>query len=299
VKLARVVLPTGDHDEGVVMDDTFISLGVFDDICPARTIAELLSDWDANIEGLGRALGAGRALGDEHGVPIAACALLPPVVPTQIFQVALNYRDHAAEMSLPVPARPFVFVGLPTAISGANDPVSLSAESDQDDWELELGCVVKKDAYRVDARDAEDYIAGYVMVNDLTSRDLLHRAGNGRVDYLAAKNPPTFLPTGPFLVPAAGTRPMELAMSLSVNDEVMQDATTADMIFSPSEVLAAISSSVRLLAGDLICTGTPAGTGHARGRYLRAGDVIVAHIHGLGTQRNVCLPQSVPVLGRA
>jgi 2-keto-4-pentenoate hydratase/2-oxohepta-3-ene-1,7-dioic acid hydratase in catechol pathway len=291
VKLARVLLPTGDHDEGVVVGGTFISLGAFGDICAARTVLELLADWDVNMERLGTALGAARTLDDMDPVPLAACTLLPPVVPKQVFQVALNYRDHAVEMSLPLPARPFVFMGLPTAMCGANDPVSLSAESDQDDWELELGCVVKKEAYRVDVRDAADYIAGYVMVNDLTSRDLLHRAGHGRLDYLAAKNPPTFLPTGPFLVSAASTQPMELSMTLSVNDELMQDATTTDMIFSPSALLASISSSVRLLAGDLILTGTPAGTGHARGRYLRDGDMIVSHIRGLGTQRNMCVAQ--------
>ncbi|MDT7548207.1 MAG: 2,4-didehydro-3-deoxy-L-rhamnonate hydrolase [Actinomycetota bacterium] len=294
MKFARVLLPTGKRDEGVVVDDTFISLSAFGDICAARTLWELLADWDANMERLGRALGATRTLDDGDRVPLAACALLTPVVPTQIFQVALNYRDHAAEMGLPSPARPFVFMGLPTAMCGANDPVRLSAESDQNDWELELGCVVKKEAYRVDVRDAADYVAGYVMVNDVTSRDLLHRAGNGRLDYLAAKNQPTFLPTGPFLVSAASTQPMKLSMTLSVNDELMQDATTADLIFSPSAVLASISSSVRLLAGDLILTGTPAGTGHARGRYLRDGDVIVSHIRGLGTQRNVCVSQPSP-----
>ncbi|MDT7547254.1 MAG: 2,4-didehydro-3-deoxy-L-rhamnonate hydrolase [Actinomycetota bacterium] len=291
MKFARVLRPTGEHDEGVVVGDTFISLGAFGDMGATRTVSELLADWDANLERLGTALGAARTLDDMDPVPLASCALLTPVVPKQVFQVALNYRDHAVEMGLPVPARPFVFVGLPTAISGANDPVHLSADSDQDDWELELGCVVKKDAYRVDPRDAADYIAGYVMVNDLTSRDLLHRAGYGRLDYLAAKNPPTFLPTGPFLVSAASIQPMELSMTLSVNDELMQDVTTADMIFSPSAVLASISSSVRLLAGDLILTGTPAGTGHARGRYLRDGDVISSHIRGLGTQRNVCEAQ--------
>jgi 2,4-diketo-3-deoxy-L-fuconate hydrolase len=294
VKFARVLLPTGNHDEGVVIDGSFISLGAFGDVCPARSLSELLADWDASVEGLGRT----RTIGDKDRVPLAECTLLPPVVPRQIFQVALNYRDHAVEMSLPVPARPFVFIGLPTAMVGANDPVTLSTRSDQNDWELELGCVVKKDAYRVNASDADDYIAGYVMVNDLTSRDLLHRAGHGRLDYLAAKNAPTFLPTGPFLVSADSTQPMELAMRLSVNDELMQDATTAEMIFSPSAVLASISSSVHLLAGDLILTGTPAGTGHARGRYLRDGDVIVSHIRGLGTQRNVCHSPPAAVVDR-
>jgi 2-keto-4-pentenoate hydratase/2-oxohepta-3-ene-1,7-dioic acid hydratase in catechol pathway len=292
VTLARVQLPNGDRDEGVVVDDTFVSLRAFGDSCPAQTVAELLADWDANVHRLEMALPAAPMPSTEGRVPLAACVLLPPVVPTQIFQVALNYRDHATEMGLPVPERPFVFAGLPSAISGPNDPVVLSAESAQDDWELELGFVVKKDAYCVNTSDAGDYIAGFVMVNDITSRDLLHRAGHGRLDYLAAKNGPTFLPTGPFLVSADSTEPLQLTMKLSVNDEPMQDATTSDMIFSPSAVLATISSSVRLLAGDLVLTGTPAGTGHARGRYLRDGDLIVSDIRGLGTQRNVCLSRA-------
>jgi 2,4-diketo-3-deoxy-L-fuconate hydrolase len=294
VRLARVQLPDGAHDEGIVVDDGFVSLQALDSLCPADTVAGLLLDWDATIDGLERVLLLPAAEQAALGrIPLAACRLLPPVVPTQVFQVALNYRAHAVEMALPVPERPFVFVGLPTAISGAHDPVRLSSTSDQVDWELELGCVVKKDAYRVHASQADDYIAGFVMVNDITSRDLLHRAGHGRLDYLAAKNQPTYLPTGPFLVSAGSTEPMQLPMRLSVNDEIMQDASTADMIFSPADLLASISSSVRLLPGDLVLTGTPAGTGHARGRYLRDGDVIVSHIRGLGTQRNVCTSQAL------
>jgi 2-keto-4-pentenoate hydratase/2-oxohepta-3-ene-1,7-dioic acid hydratase in catechol pathway len=279
-----------------------VSLHALDRVCRGGTVAELLLDWDANIDALEKALSSAASEHAASGrVPLASCLLLPPVAPTQVFQVALNYRAHAAEMDLPVPGRPFVFAGLPTALSGANDAVQLSSESDQDDWELELGFVVKKDAYRVAASQADDYIAGFVMVNDITSRDLLHRAGHGRLDYLAAKNQPTFLPTGPFLVPASSLSPMELPMSLSLNDDVMQDASTADMIFSPADVLASISSSLRLLPGDLVLTGTPAGTGHARGRYLRDGDVIVSHIGGLGTQRNVCtsgVPVTEPVAGQ-
>jgi 2,4-didehydro-3-deoxy-L-rhamnonate hydrolase len=292
VKLARVQLPNGDRDEGVVVGDGFVSLQALDRLSPAGTVAGLFLDWDANIDALEKALASPASEQAEIGrVPLAACLLLPPIAPRQVFQVALNYRAHAVEMALPVPERPFVFAGLPTALTGANDPVRLSSESDQDDWELELGFVVKKDAYRIDASQADDYIAGFVMVNDITSRDLLHRAGNGRLDYLAAKNQPTFLPTGPFLVPASSITPMQLPMNLSLNDEIMQDASTADMIFSPADVLASISSSVRLLPGDLVLTGTPAGTGHARGRYLRDGDVIVSHIRGLGTQRNACTAQ--------
>jgi 2-keto-4-pentenoate hydratase/2-oxohepta-3-ene-1,7-dioic acid hydratase in catechol pathway len=161
----------------------------------------------------------------------------------------------------------------------------------QHDWELELGVVIRRRGRHVDRTEAADCIAGYTIANDLTTRDRLRRAGADRTDYLAAKNPPTFLPTGPFLVPADEVDPARLSMTLSVNGQVMQQGSTANMVFDVPSLIAALSAQVELLPGDLLLTGTPAGTGHARGRFLQPGDVIEAAIGDLGHQRNRCVAE--------
>ena len=117
------------------------------------------------------------------------------------------------------------------------------------------------------------------------------------MDYLAAKNPPTFLPTGPFLVPGDEVDAARLPLTLSVNGQVMQQGSTADMVFGVPSLIAELSTQVELLPGDLLLTGTPAGTGHARGRFLQPGDVIEAAIGDLGQQRNRCVAEQAPPAG--
>ena len=281
VTLARVIAD-GVIEDGVVAGEMFFGLDGFGDLTGTATIAGLLADWDRHVATLaGAATPAGR--------PLADCVFLPPTTPSQIFQVALNYGSHATEMGLGIPARPFVFLGLPSSLGGATDPLVLSPNSEQNDWELELAFVVKTDTYQVPPAEAGDHIAAYLMVNDVTSRDLLHRAGLGRLDYVPAKNAPGYLLAGPYLVSADSIDVADLRIRLAVNGETQQDASTADMIFDPGAILSAIASDVRLLAGDLVLTGTPAGVGHARGQYLHSGDVIDAEITGLGRQRTVCV----------
>jgi 2-keto-4-pentenoate hydratase/2-oxohepta-3-ene-1,7-dioic acid hydratase in catechol pathway len=283
VKFARVLRPEGRVVEGVVVDGSFVGFGAAG-LDPHSTIASLLPDWDGNMHELATVFAAPRRAGDADSVPVADCHFLPPVAARQIFQVALNYSDHAAEMNLPLPTRPFVFLGLPSALCGPDDEVQLPADSDQLDWELELAFTVKQDVYRVDAVAAVDLIAGYLIVNDLTARDQLHQAGDGRTDYVRAKNRPGYLPAGPFLVSADVVDASALNLRLKVNGHLHQNGRTADMIFSPGQLLAEISAQTRVLAGDLVLTGTPAGTGHASKRYLSDGDLSVGSITGLGSQ---------------
>jgi 2-keto-4-pentenoate hydratase/2-oxohepta-3-ene-1,7-dioic acid hydratase in catechol pathway len=145
---------------------------------------------------------------------------------------------------------------------------------------------------RVPRRDALSYVAGYTIVNDITARDRVFRPdlpGIG-TDWLAAKNAPTFLPAGPWLVPAAfAGDPMKLRITLSLNGEVMQDESTADMIFDVARLIEHTSSIATMLPGDLLLTGSPAGNGASRGRFLRPGDVMEGAITGLGRQRNRCV----------
>ena len=291
--------------DGLVHGGIFTPLDEFD--LGARTsFADLLPDWPRNLRQLRRSVRQLRASRHDLAAQQADDAIpegtiLAPVEPRQIFQVALNYRDHAVEAGQPVPRSPFVFAGLPSAICGPRDDVVLPRVG-QHDWELELGVVIGRRARHVSRAEAADCIAGYIIANDLTTRDRLRRPEPGRIDYLAAKNAPTFLPVGPYVVPAdevdvaAG-----LPMVLAVNGEVMQRGSTADMVFDVPDLIAALAADVELLPGDLLLTGTPAGTGQARGRFLRPGDVMTATIGGLGAQRNRCVGENLaaPSLGEA
>jgi 2-keto-4-pentenoate hydratase/2-oxohepta-3-ene-1,7-dioic acid hydratase in catechol pathway len=210
-----------------------------------------------------------------------------PLAPTQIFQVAQNYADHARELGERLPSRPYIFSGLPSAICGATDDVMLPAHGNHD-WEIELGVVIKTATFMADAATASSNIAGYVIANDITTRDALRRTDIDRIDYIAAKNRPTFLPLGPYFVPADQIRVDDLRLRLHVNGELRQDGTCRDLAFSVPDLVSILSRTAMLLPEDLVLTGTPAGTGHATKRYLQPGDVIDAEVDGLGRQRNRC-----------
>jgi len=242
---------------------------------------------------------------------------LAPFRPGQIFQSGANYKTHVVQLMVAAAAEkgdddpertlrestalmteraehgtPYVFVGLPSAVCGPRDDVILPAIGAQHDWELELGVVIGTEAYQVSRDEALGHVAGYTIVNDITTRDRVFRPdmpGLG-TDWLAGKNSPTFLPLGPWLVPAPFVpEPMDLRITLKLNGETMQDETTADMIFGIAELIAHVSSITPLRPGDLLLTGSPAGNGAHYGRYLREGDIMESTITGLGTQRNRCV----------
>ena len=180
---------------------------------------------------------------------------------------------------------------------GARDDVVLPADCAQPDWELELAAVIGRSARRVPREDALDCVAGYMICNDVTSRDALIRpdARGLGLDWLAGKNSPTFLPAGPLFVPAAHAGdPADLRITLTVNGKTMQDESTADMVFDVAALVAFISKVAELRPGDLVLTGSPAGNGASLGVFLAPGDVMEGTITGLGTQRNVCVAE-VPV----
>ncbi len=178
----------------------------------------------------------------------------------------------------------------------------LPRDSEQHDWELELAAVIGRPARRVTRDEALDAIAGYTICNDVTTRDALIRTdarGLG-LDWLAGKCAPTFLPTGPLLVPAAHAGdPMALQITLKVNGRTMQDESTADMLFDVAALIAHISEVAELRPGDLVLTGSPAGNGAHHGVFLQPGDVMEGAITGLGVQRNRCVAEPAPSNGRA
>jgi 2,4-didehydro-3-deoxy-L-rhamnonate hydrolase len=250
--------------------------------------------------------------------PLEGLAVLPPVEPRQVLQAGANYRTHvvdiavahadgsdgrtveqvradaAAEMDTRLQHPPYVFQGLPSAVCGAYDDVVLPLDGQQPDWELELAAVIGRRARRVSPADALDVVAGWTIVNDLTLRERIFRRDAPALgaDWLAAKNSPTFLPTGPVLVPrAAVPDPSDLRLTLRLNGEVMQDESTKDMLFDVARIVAHCSTVATLLPGDLVLTGSPAGNGLPRGRLLRAGDRMDSTITGLGAQANRCIPE--------
>jgi acylpyruvate hydrolase len=240
-----------------------------------RDVGELLArpDWR---EHAAAADGARHPLGGLDYAPVVPA-------PGKILCVGLNYRSHILEMGRELPAHPTVFAKFADALVGAYDDVVLPSGSTAVDWEAELGVVVGATVRHATREQAEAAIAGYTVVNDVTARDWQYRTPQ----WLQGKTWESSTPVGPWLVTdAAG--PYEL--SCTVDGELMQKASTGDLVFDPADLVAYLSEIITLRPGDLIATGTPGGVGHAREprRYLGAGSVLVTRVDGIGECRNVC-----------
>lgn len=204
----------------------------------------------------------------------------------KIVCVGLNYREHAAEAGLPVPAEPVLFLKAPYTVVGPNDEVLIPPASGKTDYEVELAVIVGTTArYLGDGDDPLDYVCGYSVSNDVSEREFqLERGGQ----WDKGKNCETFSPLGPLLVTKEEVPdPQALRMWLTVNGELRQNSTTADMIFDVAQIVRYVSQFMVLLAGDVINTGTPAGVGAGfqPPRFLDDGDVVELGIDGLGKQR--------------
>jgi 2-keto-4-pentenoate hydratase/2-oxohepta-3-ene-1,7-dioic acid hydratase in catechol pathway len=211
----------------------------------------------------------------------------PPLArPGKIVCIGLNYADHARESGATAPAEPIVFMKAPNTVVGPDDDVLVPPGSTKTDWEVELGVVIGRTArYLPDEDAADDVIAGYVVSNDVSERHYqLERGGQ----WVKGKSCETFNPLGPWLVTADEVPdPQRLRLTLSLNGQVAQDGSTADMIFGVRHVVHYLSQFMVLEPGDVINTGTPAGVGMGRTppRYLTDGDVLELEIEGLGRQR--------------
>lgn len=209
------------------------------------------------------------------GVPVAGLRT--------VIGIGLNYRDHAAETGMALPAEPVVFTKHASALAGPEDPLALPHDSAKVDWEVELVAVIGTRAFRVAEQDALTHVAGYAVGNDLSARDW-QLEGTGQ--WVKGKSYPGFAPLGPWLVTAdAVPDPQALRLWLEVNGHRMQDGSTADMVFGVARIIAAVSRWMALEPGDAIFTGTPAGVGMGRGIFLKAGDVMDLSVEGLGRQR--------------
>ena len=226
------------------------------------------------------------SVGRRAPVVDADVRLGPPLVrPSKIICVGLNYRDHAKESGMAVPAEPVIFFKATTAIVGPNDDVIIPKGSTKTDWEVELAVVIGQRASYVSEADATRHIAGYVLHNDYSERVFqLERGGQ----WVKGKSCDTFAPIGPFLAtPDEIGDVHDLKLWLTVNGERKQDGSTRDLVFGVPFLVSYISQFMTLLPGDVISTGTPAGVamGHTPVRFLQPGDVVELGIDGLGSSR--------------
>lgn len=263
----------------VQLADALVPVGTLG--APAETVRGLLKALDR--DGL-RELAA-RAEDAAERIPLLEAKLCAPVPDAQkIICIGLNYRDHAAETGQEIPAAPMWFAKFANSLRGSGQAIVLpSAHAEYVDYEAELALVIGRLAKRVSAEDALSYIAGAMPFNDVSARDLQLQ----NALWTSGKAIDTFAPCGPALVTLDEIDDLgALGLRTRINGEVLQQGTTANLIFGPAELVAWLSRTVTLLPGDIIATGTPAGVGAAQGRFLRDGDTVEVEIDGLGSLVN-------------
>ncbi len=219
---------------------------------------------------------------DEYN--LAALKILAPLKPVNILAIGLNYKKHAQETGKEPPKKPVIFFKATSSVIGPNEEIILPEEHPNEvDFEAELAIVIGKEAKNVEPDQAHQYIYGYTCGNDVSARDCQNRLD---LQWARAKSFDTFCPLGPWI--ETDLNPNNLAIKLKLNNNVMQDSRTSDMIFPPSYLVSYCSKNMTLLPGTVIMTGTPAGVGTARNPkvYLHSGAVIEIEIEGIGVLRN-------------
>lgn len=295
--------PVSDWDD-LRGKSVFDLLQVWEDVkSPLAALAETVSQ---------------QGLMEKVGLAAESVKMLPPIMkPQQIFCTGANYRQHVIDLTLDAGVgpeglndaelrtwaenmmderaangEPYVFLKPVSAMAGPNDDLPLPLSTKQPDWELELGVVIGKETFRVSREDALSCVAGYTIVNDISARDLIPRTDYKMLgtDWFRSKGQRGFFIVGPQVVPSEFVKdPMDLKIKLEVSGKLMQNETTADMIFDIARQIEYISSYTPLLPGDIICTGSPAGNGTHYNRFLRDGDLMIGEIEGLGVQKVKCV----------
>lgn len=264
------------------------------------TVVNVLRSWDEAHQHLAREIEA-NAFADK-GKPLSELKLLAPVLyPGALFCAGANYWDHLEEMSeiakrttgkapsMTKAPEPWFFMKTTAgSIIGDGTPARLPNFSKQVDWEAELGAVIARPTRNISEEDALSAVAGYLIVNDLSARDLMKRENSPFIyDWIGQKCFEDGAPMGPWLTPAAYVKdPNNLSIKLWVNGVLKQDSNTGKMVHNTAEQIAYLSRHVTLQPGDIIATGTPAGVGLPRGEFLKAGDEVKIEIDGLGTLFN-------------
>lgn len=251
-----------------------------------RTVNDLIRGGESVLETLRAALSTGPLAASVEPSRGTVLPALPH--PANIIAIGRNYVDHTSEEDVAPPSRPEMFLKHTSAVNADDASISWDPRyTDNVDWEAELAVVIGRDARDVDAADALDHVFGYAAFNDLTARDLQF----GDAQWARGKSLEGFAPVGPWIVTRDEIEdPQRLRLTCRVNDVVVQDATTADMIFSVAEIISFCSRAFTLKAGDVIATGTPGGVGAFREPpiWLRDGDVISIELENVGTLTNRC-----------
>ena len=209
--------------------------------------------------------------------------------PSKLICVGLNYSLHAKESGMEVPTQPILFMKATSSICGPFDPIIIPKGSESTDWEVELAVVIGKKATYVSEEEAMDYVAGYVLHNDVSERDFQLRHGG---QWVKGKSADNFAPLGPYLVTKDEIAdPHNLRLWLKLNDRMLQDSNTSDLVFNVPQLVSYISQYMSLLPGDIISTGTPAGVGMGFKPpvYLKEGDVVELGIDGLGVSKQAAV----------
>jgi 2-keto-4-pentenoate hydratase/2-oxohepta-3-ene-1,7-dioic acid hydratase in catechol pathway len=256
-------------------------------------LSSWVNDWSGRALDPAFLVAIGERLSCEaHSLPIADLGLErigPPVKPGQIISIGLNYRKHAEEAGMPLPTEPIVASKSISAIAGPNDDLIIPPQSEKTDWEVELGVIIGRRAqYLGDPGVASEYVTGYCTANDVSERAwLLERGGQ----WIKGKSFESFGPLGPYLVTKEEiSEPGNLTLTCRVNGRLLQNDSTADLIFGVDYLIYYLSQFMILEPGDVIITGSPAGMalGRPNQPYLRHGDIVEAEVSGLGAQRQRC-----------
>jgi 2-keto-4-pentenoate hydratase/2-oxohepta-3-ene-1,7-dioic acid hydratase in catechol pathway len=270
VKAVRFTTPSREERIGALRDTTIIDAG------PAGPLGFAADD--ASWERVAAADGQHYEVGD--------VTLLHPVQPRKILAIGLNYRSHADESELDVPAVPVVFAKWPSSLIGPEQPIVIPREETRPDFEGELGVVIGRRTYRATREDALSAVGGITAVHDVSGRRA--QLETPLRQFTLGKSFDSFTPLGPAIGSLDGLDLTDLDVRTTVSGEVMQDASTRDLIFSVVDLVEYLSRGLTLEPGDVIATGTPGGVGDSRSpkRYLHAGDVVEIYVEGVGTLRN-------------
>ena len=259
----------------VILTDTgYVKLS---DVGFSGTLDDLIRQCDSVIPQLAKAFPGESEIAQKR-IELSA----PVKSPSKIVAIGLNYADHASESKLELPKTPLVFAKFPGSIIGMDENIIIPANITQRvDYEVELGVIIGRKAKNVPVNEALNYVFGYTVLNDISARDLQFSDGQ----WVRAKSLATFCPLGPVVVTADEIPDVQnLRLTCEVNGKLLQDDTTANMIFGVAELISILSHSFTFEPGDIIATGTPSGVGFSRKPpiYLKNGNVVKASIEGIG-----------------
>jgi 2-keto-4-pentenoate hydratase/2-oxohepta-3-ene-1,7-dioic acid hydratase in catechol pathway len=219
--------------------------------------------------------------------PLDGLEFMAPIDnPGKVVAIGLNYLDHCREQNIPAPDRPIVFTKFTTSIIGPGEAITWDpAVTNQVDYEVELGVIIGRRARRVPVENALDYVFGYTVINDISARDLQFSDRQ----WVRSKSLDTFCPIGPVIVTTDEIpNPQQLGIKCTVNNQVLQNSSTSEMVFSVAQLISRLSHSFTFEPGDVIATGTPDGVGIFRKPpiFLKDGDTVVVEVEGIGRLSN-------------